>query len=126
MMYLSMVFLLLAAFVHVFIFYLESIIWGTPKANKVFQVKEEKAQSQKLFAYNQGFYNLFLAVQIFVGVILLREGDYPIMAKTLCASGALSMVGAAIVLLTSAPHLIRAVIIQGLAPLLGIIFLFLS
>lgn len=126
MMALSMVFLALAAFIHLFIFYLESIIWGTAKANKVFRVSEESANEQKLFAYNQGFYNLFLAIQVIVGLILLNQGQFLLMGKTLIFAGALSMIGAAIVLFTSAPHLLRAVLIQGLAPLVGLTLLFLS
>ncbi len=124
MLVMSMVFFAISAFVHLFIFYLESIAWRTPKANKVFRVSQESANEQKLFAYNQGFYNLFLAVQVIVGLILINQGQFILMGKTLCLAGSASMVGAAIVLLTSAPHLKRAVLIQGLAPLLGILFLF--
>lgn len=126
MIVMSMVFFGIAAFVHLYIFYLESILWGTPRANKIFSVSEESAKEQKLFAYNQGFYNLFLAIEIIVGLILIKEGQFILMGKTLAGAGALSMLGAAIVLLTSAPHLKRAVILQGLPPLLGLIFLVLN
>jgi putative membrane protein len=125
MMALSMIFFAIAAIVHLFIFYMESIAWGTEKANKVFRLTQESAKDQKLFAYNQGFYNLFLAIQVIVGLIIMQQSQSTLMGKTLCLAGSASMVGAAIVLFTSAPHLKRAVLIQGLPPLIGIIFHFL-
>ena len=58
----------LAAALHVFIFYLESFAWTT-KARTVFGTSEEDAINTKEMAFNQGFYNLFLAIVTIAGII---------------------------------------------------------
>lgn len=60
----------LAAALHVFIFYLESFAWTT-KARGVFGTSEQEAENTKEMAFNQGFYNLFLALIAFAGIALL-------------------------------------------------------
>ncbi|MCC7403056.1 MAG: DUF1304 domain-containing protein [Bdellovibrionales bacterium] len=109
-----------AAFVHVFIFVLESLLWGRPGVNLVFGISAEQAAQSRLFAFNQGFYNLFLAIGALVGVVLEVVG-YSVVGNTLKYFSCLSMVGAASVLMYSQPHLIRAVLIQGGPPLVGLV-----
>ena len=50
---------ILAAVVHVLIFCMESLWWTTPKVRARFRQAPEQADATKLFAFNQGFYNLF-------------------------------------------------------------------
>ena len=52
----------LAALLHVYIFVMESLTWTSPRTRAVFGTTEEEAQTTKLLAFNQGFYNLFLAI----------------------------------------------------------------
>ena len=59
-----------AALLHVFIFYLESVVWTT-KARAVFGTSAAEAEATKEMAFNQGFYNLFLAIVTAVGIVLV-------------------------------------------------------
>ena len=121
------VFVFLAAVIHLFIFALESVLWSRPSTWKLFGVRDERdAEVLRPMAYNQGFYNVFLAIGAGLGLVFLgtgfsREGG---IAIAMFALG--SMVLAAIVLVTSNPKLVRAALIQGAAPLLGLVFLALS
>ena len=58
----ALVFAALAALVHVYIWVLESLLWTAARTRAVFGTSEEEAETTKLLALNQGFYNLFLAV----------------------------------------------------------------
>jgi putative membrane protein len=113
---------ILAGVIHVLIFCMESLWWTTPKVRARFRQLPEQANATKLFAFNQGFYNLFLAIGVFAGIALVLAG-HPISGWTLVTWSCLSMLGAAIVLVASAPQLRRGALIQGSAPLL---FLFLK
>jgi putative membrane protein len=121
------VFVFLAAVIHLFIFALESVLWSKPSTWKLFGVRDERdAEVLRPMAYNQGFYNVFLAIGAGLGLVFLgtgfsREGG---IAIAMFALG--SMVLAAVVLVTSNPKLVRAALIQGAAPLLGLLFLTLS
>ena len=61
---------LLAGVVHVLIFCMESLWWTSPKVRARFRQTPEQAEATRLFAFNQGFYNLFLAVGTFAGLAL--------------------------------------------------------
>ncbi len=68
----------LAALLHVFFFLLESVWFEKPFAWKRFGVADqEKALIIKPWAYNQGFYNLFLALGAGLGLILYFVGNAP-------------------------------------------------
>ncbi|HEY6784033.1 MAG TPA: DUF1304 family protein, partial [Gemmatimonadales bacterium] len=56
---------ILAGAIHVLIFCMESLWWTAPGVQKRFRQTPEQAQATKLFAFNQGFYNLFLALGVF-------------------------------------------------------------
>jgi putative membrane protein len=123
MMTLGLVLCGVAALAHVYIFYLESIVWTTKKARAVFGIKTvEEAEGMKLLAFNQGFYNLFLALEVALGIVLLGVGS-PTVGLTLVSVGAGSMVLASLVLLVSSPDKAAAALKQGLLPLLGLLAL---
>lgn len=94
---------------------------------KTFGVRDPKdAEVLRPMAFNQGFYNVFLALGTGIGLVLLgtgfsREGG---IAIAMFALG--SMVLAAVVLVASNPRMLRAALIQGAAPLLALLFLLLS
>jgi len=122
----GIVFAAIAAIIHKYIFYMESITWTKPATWKRFGLRsQEDANTVKPMAYNQGFYNLFLALGIIVGIILILVGQVDV-GRAVALFGALSMVAAATVLVTSNPRLARAAALQGTAPLLGVIFIVLS
>ncbi|MGC0362598.1 putative membrane protein [Rhodococcus sp. 27YEA15] len=117
------VFAALAALLHVYIFVLESVLWTAPKTRAIFGVKtEEEALATKSLAFNQGFYNLFLAVVTAVGIIVVACGSASVgIALVLAGTG--SMAAAALVLLISAPDKARAAITQGILALVAVIAL---
>ncbi|QLD10990.1 DUF1304 domain-containing protein [Microbacterium oleivorans] len=110
----------LAALVHVYIFYLESIAWTGARARATFgSGTAEQAQTQKALAFNQGFYNLFLAIAALLGIALLATGQTEVGA-TLVFTGAGSMVAASLVLILSDPSKASAALKQGVIPALAI------
>ncbi|MEO5534961.1 MAG: DUF1304 domain-containing protein [Pseudolysinimonas sp.] len=124
---LGMAFVAVAAIIHLLIFALESVLWSRPSTWKRFGVANERdAEVLRPMAYNQGFYNVFLALGAGIGLVLLgtgisRDGGIAITIFALA-----SMILASIVLISSNPKLARAAATQGVAPLLGLIFLVLS
>ena len=117
----GLVFIGIAALVHVYIFYLESIAWSKPKTWKNFGLRsQEEADTVKPMAFNQGYYNAFLAVGAIAGIVFVAAGVVQAgVALVLFAAG--SMVLAATVLITSSPKLARAAVLQGAAPLIGVV-----
>ncbi|HEX4561073.1 MAG TPA: DUF1304 domain-containing protein [Gemmatimonadales bacterium] len=110
----------LAAAIHVLIFCMESLWWTTPTVRARFRQSPEQSQATALFAFNQGFYNLFLGLGVFAGLGLVLAGR-PAQGLTLATWSCLSMVGAAIVLVVSAPAMRRGALIQGSAPLVFVL-----
>jgi putative membrane protein len=118
------VFVFLAAVIHVLIFFLESIVWSRPTTWKRFGIASQAdADTVKPMAFNQGFYNLFLAIGIGVGLVLLGTPGTQQAGVAISIFAALSMVVAALVLVVSSPKLARAAAVQGVVPFLGVIFL---
>ena len=109
----------LAAALHVYIFTMESITWTSPRTRRTFGTTAEEAEVTKAMAFNQGFYNLFLSISVFLGILLVALGHAAVGA-TLVFVGAGSMAAAALVLLLSNPALRRAALTQGLLPALGV------
>lgn len=117
----SQFFVSVAALIHIYIFLMESIWWGKPKTNRAFGVTDLQAEQNRLFAFNQGYYNLFLAIAGLLGVVFIYL-DQPIVGSTLMMYSCFSMFGAALVLFySSKKSLIRPALIQGVPPLLGLI-----
>ena len=121
------VFVFLAAVIHIVIFFMESILWSRPAVWKRFGLKtQEEADIVRPMAFNQGFYNVFLAIGAGVGLVMLGSAEWTQGGIAIAIFACGSMVLAALVLITSSPKLARAAAVQGLAPLVGIVFLLLS
>lgn len=113
----------LAAAVHVYIFVLESILWTAPKTRATFGVKsEEEAITTQPLAFNQGFYNLFLAIVSAVGIVIAATGSASV-GIALVLAGAGSMVAAGLVLILSSPDNARAAVVQMLFPAIAVVLL---
>lgn len=118
----GLVFAALAAALHVYIFVMESLTWTSPRTRATFGISEEEAQATKELAFNQGFYNLFLAIVTVIGIVAVGLGHNAVGAALVFA-GVGSMLAAAVVLLTSSPDKARAAITQGTFPLVTVVLL---
>lgn len=118
----GLIFAVLAALLHVYIFTMESLTWSSPRTRATFGTTPAEAETTKLLAFNQGFYNLFLAIITAIGVIAVALGHNGIGAALVLA-GVGSMASAAVVLLASSPDKARAAITQGIFPLIAIVLL---
>jgi putative membrane protein len=118
----GLVFAALAATLHVYIFVLESLLWTAPRTRAVFGTTEEEALTTKLLAFNQGFYNLFLALITAAGIAAFAIGCTGVGAALVFA-GTGSMALAAVVLVASSPDKARAAITQGTFPVVAIVLL---
>src|SRR6201994_4605747 len=87
----------LAAVLHVYIFALESLLWTAPRTRATFGTTEEQALATKELAFNQGFYNLFLAIVTAVGIVFTFSGCGAV-GLALVFAGVGSMLAAALVL----------------------------
>lgn len=121
----GLVFAALAALLHVYIFVMESLTWTSPRTRATFGTTEAEAETTKLLAFNQGFYNLFLAVVTSVGIIAVALGHKGIGASLVFA-GVGSMAAAAVVLVASDRGKARAAATQGTFPAIAIVLLLLG
>ncbi|OBI15943.1 DUF1304 domain-containing protein [Mycobacterium sp. E2497] len=121
----GLIFAALAALLHVYIFVMESLTWTSPRTRAAFGTTAEEAETTKLLAFNQGFYNLFLAVVTGVGVVAIALRHNAVGAA-LTFAGVGSMAAAAVVLLLSAPDKARAAVSQGAFPAVAIVLLLLA
>jgi putative membrane protein len=117
---LSALFAMIAGLLHVYIFVLESIRWCHPSAWRKFGIaSQEHANIIRPMAFNQGFYNLFLAAGVIVGLALSGTlVGYGMIVLALAI-----MVLAAVVLVLTNRALWIAALVQGLPPLLALLTL---
>lgn len=93
----------IAGLLHVLFFKLESLDWRKPKTWKTFGLTSQaEADTTAALAFNQGFYNLFLAIGTFTGIVIVATSDtHDSIGWTLIVFACGSMLAAAIVLLAS-------------------------
>ena len=117
----GLVFAAIAALIHVYIFVLESVMWTAPRTRATFGIESEAdARLTRPLAFNQGFYNLFLAIAVFLGIGFVWAGVVAVGA-TLVFVGTGSMVAAGLVLLLSSPARARPALVQLVPPLIAIV-----
>ncbi|MGO4445740.1 DUF1304 domain-containing protein [Mycobacterium sp. 2YAF39] len=122
MIYAGLSFAGLAALLHVYIWVMESLTWTSARTRATFGISEEEALATKELAFNQGFYNLFLAVVTLVGIVIAGLANLGT-GLALIFAGTGSMLAAALVLLVSSPDKARAAITQGILPLIAVVLL---
>lgn len=109
----------LAAVLHVLIFVMESVLFTRPQVYRRFLLSTQaEVDAIRPWAFNQGYYNLFLAIGVFVGLGL--GGDA---GTALVAFGTASMLGAALILIATDRRMLRAAAVQGVPPLLALALL---
>ena len=104
--------LFLTALIHVYIFVLESFLWMKPATRKAFKTSEAEAQTTSGLAYNQGFYNLFLALGLFYGIWLGQPG-YLLVNYIMCF-----VFAAGLVLFVSRPAMRKSALYQLIPPVI--------
>ena len=111
----GLVFAALAALLHVYIFVMESLTWTQPAHPCDFGYRPStEAETTKPMAFNQGFYNLFLAIVTAVGIAAVALGHTAVGAA-LVLSGVGSMAAASLVLRASSPDKARAALYRALS-----------
>lgn len=116
----ALIFAALAALVHVYIFVLESLRWTAESTRRTFGITAVQAQDTKEMAFNQGFYNLFLALVTAAGIIAAAMGHHGVGAALVLA-GCGSMLAAGLVLLISSPKKAKAAVVQLAMPLVAVV-----
>jgi putative membrane protein len=139
----------IAAALHVLFFYLESVAWSKPPTWKTFGIASQAdADVIRPMALNQGFYNLFLAIAIAVGIVFLHVNDdkrgwttyaplsddqyslpFPYASygsAAIVTSLAVMLAAALVLLISSKGKLARGAAIQGLVPLVALIIIVVS
>ncbi|MDQ1733742.1 MAG: putative rane protein [Pseudonocardiales bacterium] len=112
-----------AGLLHAGFFYLESIAFSRPETYRRFRVRSaDEAAVIRPWAFNQGFYNLFLGIGALVGVVIFAGGRHG-EGRALIALATASMLGAAVVLLATDRRMARPAAIQGTFPLIALVLL---
>lgn len=119
MIYVLLALTLLAVGLHIYIFYLETIAWVSPSAQKIFKLTKEEVQQTKAMAANQGVYNLLLAIIALVGLLVYFSNESST-GLALVIAGCGSMSVAALYLLISSDKK-SAAVKQLVFPLLATI-----
>ncbi len=111
---------ILAGLIHLYIFYLEAVAFSKPAIYRRFMIADEKeALTVAPWAFNQGFYNLFLAIGTIAGAIVWMAGR-PHQGRSLVGFGCACMLAAALVLVGTNRKMARASVLQGLLPLVAL------
>ncbi|WP_418969753.1 DUF1304 domain-containing protein [Alloscardovia omnicolens] len=121
-MIIGLVFATLSALLHVLIVYMEIFAWEGPLARKTFGGTAEEARPFAFFAYNQGLYNGFLAVEAGVGIVLVLMG-HVVIGSTLIIAATASMMSAAVGLVLKDHSRTIAAVKQGTFPFISLIFM---
>ena len=101
----ALIFIGLAALLHVFIFYLEAFAWASPTARTIFgRATEEELAITRFFAYNQGVYNLMLAIVAGIGIAMWLAGHHSVGAALMFAGAGSMIIAAAALALKSTAH----------------------
>jgi putative membrane protein len=73
------IFALVAAAVHILAFVWEALLFQRPAVHQgVFAIPTADVRPVRLWAFNVGFYNLFIAAGLITGVIVWMNGNEPV------------------------------------------------
>ncbi|HWD82212.1 MAG TPA: DUF1304 domain-containing protein [Kribbella sp.] len=112
----AQIFVVVAGLFHLAVFAMESLLFRKPSTYRRFLVKETEVEAARPWAFNQGFYNLFLAIGALGGLIWGGDKGHAI-ALFACAC----MAGAGVVLLASDRRMLRAAATQAVPPILALV-----
>jgi putative membrane protein len=110
-----------AALVHAWFFVLESLQFEQPSVAARFGLRTpEQIAAVRPMAFNQGFYNLFLAIGIAGGLLLVATGN-AVTGRPIVLFSCACMVGAGVVLVSSNRRFAAGAAIQAVPPLIAIV-----
>ena len=114
----------IAALIHAWFFVLESLQFDRPNVAARFGVHTpEQIAAVRPMAFNQGFYNLFLAIGIAGGLLLIATGN-TVTGRPIVLFSCACMVGAGVVLVSSNRRFAAGATIQAVPPLIAIVVAF--
>ncbi|HEY0696797.1 MAG TPA: DUF1304 domain-containing protein [Micromonospora sp.] len=102
-------------------FCLESLWFSRPRVHRRFGITDPAAvRAVRPMAFNQGFYNLFLALGAIAGIVALHL-DAVTVGRTLVVFACGSMALAGVVLLATDRRFARAAAVQAVPPLVAVL-----
>nr|WP_315043830.1 DUF1304 domain-containing protein [uncultured Moraxella sp.] len=116
------IFATIATLIHLFIFYLEVIAFGSEKFSQTFKTKAEQHEILRPTFNNLGIYNLALAILSGVGMlfnILAKSQFWQGFSLGLLMAGLGVMAFAGLYLFATAPDKRKPAVVQCLPPLLA-------
>jgi putative membrane protein len=116
----TQVFAWIAVLFHVAAFAMETVLFDRPAVQRILLGRQETAAGVRLWAFNQGFYNLFLAAGPAAGLIAGYAGNGTA-GRTLVIYGCAFMAACGIVLFVSDRRLWRGMLGQSVPPLIALI-----
>lgn len=99
------------AAIHIYIFVLESILWQK-RASKSFRLPQSTVDITAVFAANQGFYNLLLAVGLIWGLADVNPDILLFFLAAICTAGIIGFITVSL----------RILFIQTIPAFIGFIF----
>jgi putative membrane protein len=113
----AQIFVALAGAFHLAVFAMESLLFRKPSVYQRFLIPNEtEAAVAQPWAFNQGFYNLFLAIGAIGGLIAGGDKGHAI-ALFACAC----MAGAGIVLVATNRKMARSAVLQAGPPIIALV-----
>jgi len=113
------VFVALVAVEHLYILFLEMVLWTTPRGRAIFGTTAEQAAQSAVLAKNQGLYNGFLAAGLVWGLIANEPTAYHFKVFFLACVIVAAMFGGATVSR-------RILLVQGTPALIGFVLVLLG
>ncbi|MFI6846446.1 DUF1304 domain-containing protein [Kitasatospora sp. NBC_00085] len=111
----SQLFALLAAAIHVIVWPLESFLYGHPRVRYLLTGSTADAPEVRLWRFNVGFYNLFLALGLAAGVTALHT-RHETAGRAVVVYVSAFMIAGGITLFVSEPRLWRGALGQAVPP----------
>lgn len=116
----TQLFAVIAVLFHVVAFVLESLLFHRPNVQTFLLRRRESSAGVRLWAFNQGYYNLFLAAGPAAGLIAYYTG-YQSIGRALVIYGCAFMAACGVVLFISDRRLWSGMIGQSGPPLIALI-----
>ncbi|MBV6699049.1 DUF1304 domain-containing protein [Kitasatospora aureofaciens] len=113
----SEVFAMLAAAIHLIVWPLESFLYGHPRVRFLLTGSTADAPEVRLWRFNVGFYNLFLALGLVAGLVLLHTG-HATAGRAVITYISWFMIAGGVTLFASEPKLWRGALGQAVPPVI--------